>query len=397
MDYSQYISHRLMIRDVSRTEAFRQAIKVAVKPEDVVLDVGAGTGVLSLFSAQAGASRVYAVERTGIAAMAAHLAQINGMGGFFGVTPSTSCIHVLQGDVRTIRLPEKVDVIVSEWMGTIGVDENMLGAVLWARDHFLKPEGCLIPSSVTAWMAPVTTDLRSDARFFIDRPYGLDLSPLAEPSIHELLMIRRRIRPSDLAAPAQKMWINEVATDLPTSVSQPYRAELRFTLNKDAKVSALGAWFTSDLASGIHLSNAPDAPETHWGQLMLPLNNELSLKKGDVLEAEIIAQSVNPGPLHFAWSVRVNDNPWQKHDTQDLRPVGCAVKPIGSEQIEIDRSALSRFLADLAIESDLLSAFLSDPEQTMAAHSIPIAQQAALRSRDPQAIQSALYEMGQSI
>jgi predicted RNA methylase len=382
-----------MIRDVPRTEAFRQAIKAVVKPGDVVLDVGAGTGILSLFAAQAGAARVYAVERTGIAAMAVHLARINGRGDSFAVAPSTGCIHVLQGDVRTIQLPEKVDVIVSEWMGSIGVDENMLGAVLWARDHFLKPKGRLIPSIVTAWMAPVSTDLRPDARFFIDRPYDLDLNPLVEPSIHELLMIRRRIRPSDLAAPAQKMWSNEVATDLPTSVSQPYRAELRFTLNKDAKVSALAAWFTSDLTSGIHLSNAPDAPETHWGQLMLPLDNELSLKSGDVLEAEIIARSVNSGPLHFAWSVRVNDDSSQKHDTQDLRPVGCAVEPTGSEQIEIDRSALSRFLADLAIDSDLLSAFLSDPDQTMAAHSIPIAQQAALKSRDPQCIQSALYEM----
>lgn len=386
MDYSEYPSHRLMLRDVPRTEAFLQAIGAVVKPGDIVLDVGAGTGILSLFAAKAGAARVYAIERTRVAAMAAYLAQINGM---------SERVQILQGDVRSIRLPEKVDVIVSEWMGSIGVDENMLGAVLWARDHLLKPGGHLIPMTVTAWMAPVATDLRPDTRFFLERPYDLDLSPLAEPSIHELLMIRRRISPINLAAPAQKLWISEVASDPPTSVSQPYHAELRFSLKKAAKVSALAAWFTSDLAAGVHLSNAPDAPDTHWGQLMLPLDSELTLKSGDLLDVTVTAISVGPGPLQFVWSARVNDGLWQQHDTRGWGMAG-AVESAAPEQPRSKRSTLSSFLADLAMNPDLLSAFLTDPEQLMAARHVPSDQQTALKSRDPYRIQEALYETGHS-
>ena len=68
-----------MICDRVRTEAFRRAIESVVRPGDVVLDVGAGSGILSLFAARAGAARVYAVERTTVATVAQMLAAANGL------------------------------------------------------------------------------------------------------------------------------------------------------------------------------------------------------------------------------------------------------------------------------------------------------------------------------
>jgi predicted RNA methylase len=130
-----------MIRDRVRTEAFRRAIESVVRPGDVVLDVGAGSGILSLFAARAGAACVYAVERTTVAAVAQGLAAANGV---------AEIVQVFHGDVREIELPGRVDVIVSEWLGGFGIDEGMLGPVIAARDRWLKPGGVMIPRLVTA-------------------------------------------------------------------------------------------------------------------------------------------------------------------------------------------------------------------------------------------------------
>src|SRR5664279_4869594 len=104
--YAEFEVHRTMIRDQVRTEAFRRAIDSVVSPGDIVLDVGAGSGILSLFAARAGAARVYAVEQTSIAVLAQQLAAANGV---------AEIVQVIQGDILDVEPPERVDVLVSEW------------------------------------------------------------------------------------------------------------------------------------------------------------------------------------------------------------------------------------------------------------------------------------------
>ena len=130
--YAEFEVHRTMIRDRVRTEAFRRAINSVVRPGDMVLDVGAGSGILSVFAARAGAESVYAVERTSIAVLAEQLAAANGV---------AEIVHVIHGDVMDVELPGHVDVIVSEWLGEFGIDEGMLAPVIVARDRWLKPGG----------------------------------------------------------------------------------------------------------------------------------------------------------------------------------------------------------------------------------------------------------------
>ena len=64
-------------------------------------------------------------------------------------------VRVIQGDITDVELPERVDVIVSEWLGGFGIDEGMLVPVIAARDRWLKPGGVMIPRSVTAWTSLV--------------------------------------------------------------------------------------------------------------------------------------------------------------------------------------------------------------------------------------------------
>ena len=150
LNYCNFRGHESMLRDSVRCEAFRRAIVDTVTPGCAVLDIGAGTGILSLFAAQAGARVVYAVERTHIAELAQRIVSENGFG---------DRINVLQNDIETLELPEKVDVIVSEWLGGYGVDENLLPVVALARDRWLKPGGRVIPETVKSWIVPAYDEL----------------------------------------------------------------------------------------------------------------------------------------------------------------------------------------------------------------------------------------------
>ncbi|XP_058379341.1 protein arginine N-methyltransferase 2 isoform X6 [Diceros bicornis minor] len=104
--------HLEMLADQPRTTKYHSVIlqnKESLK-DKVILDVGCGTGIISLFCAHYAQPRaVYAVEAS---EMAQHTGQLVMQNGFADI------ITVFQQKVEDVVLPEKVDVLVSEWMGT---------------------------------------------------------------------------------------------------------------------------------------------------------------------------------------------------------------------------------------------------------------------------------------
>ena len=141
-----------MLQDVGRMDAYRNAIlrNPGCFEGKVVLDVGAGSGVLSIWAAMAGAKRVYAVEATSMAQHARRLCQQNGVGDI---------VVVLEGYMEQQTLPEKVDIIVSEWMGYYLLREAMIDSVIKARDTWLAPGGAMFPSHAVLSMAPLCSAL----------------------------------------------------------------------------------------------------------------------------------------------------------------------------------------------------------------------------------------------
>ena len=108
--YGDLATHEVMLKDVPRMAAYAAAVEANASyiKGKAVLDVGAGTGILSLLCARAGARAVYAVEAS---PMAEHLHSIVELNGFADV------ITVFQSPMEETTLPEHVDVCISEWMG----------------------------------------------------------------------------------------------------------------------------------------------------------------------------------------------------------------------------------------------------------------------------------------
>ncbi|MES1920870.1 Protein arginine N-methyltransferase 1 [Bonamia ostreae] len=129
--YSHFGIHEEMLKDSVRTESYQKALiqnKDTIK-DKIVLDIGCGTGILSLFAARAGAKHVYAIEMADIAKFAKRIVKENNY---------DDKITIIQGKVEEVALPvQKVDIIISEWMGYFLLFESMLDSVLFARDKWL--------------------------------------------------------------------------------------------------------------------------------------------------------------------------------------------------------------------------------------------------------------------
>ena len=147
--YSSFHIHEEMLKDTVRTRTYQRAIMD--NPEDfkdkIVMDIGCGTGILSIFAARAGAKHVYAIEYAEIALFAREIIKRNGL---------QDKITVIKCKMEEIELPvPKVDIIISEWMGYFLLYESMLDCVLWARDKYLIEGGKMLPDRAQLYIAAI--------------------------------------------------------------------------------------------------------------------------------------------------------------------------------------------------------------------------------------------------
>jgi len=296
-EYAQLFDHMTMLWDHQRMEAYHSAIMSNSNDfrGKVVLDVGTGTGVLAIWAAQAGAARVYAVE-AGSLDVASQLATSHGFG---------DVVQVIHGRMEEVALPEQVDVVISEWMGYFLLRESMVESVLFARDRWLKPGGAMYPSEATLFVAPVemphflrrrTDEVSQEMRNWEDLAgelasrYALDFGPLA-----------RRYEAEQVAYQYETGWQGYVAADaLVGEAVAVLRAQMGTATAADlfgwrrevqigeasaaTPVRALCGWFEvrfcgsggdDGKAACVELSTSPRAPNTHWGQTVLPLRTPL--------------------------------------------------------------------------------------------------------------------------
>ncbi|RDY03738.1 putative protein arginine N-methyltransferase 3, partial [Mucuna pruriens] len=317
--YSSFGIHREMLSDKARMDAYGQAIlkNPSLLNGAVVMDVGCGTGILSLFSAKAGASRVIAIEASAkMAAVASQVAKDNGLwhsknqSGVDGLQKGG--IEVVHGMVeeidKTVGLqPHSVDVLLSEWMGYCLLYESMLGSVLYARDRWLKPGGAILPDTATIFVAGFGKGATSLP--FWENVCDFNMSCIGK----ELVIDAAQIPIVDVVDSQDLVTSSAILQSFDLATMKPNEVDFTATATLELKPSASGnngthlnsktccwcygvvLWFETGFTSRFCreapavLSTSPYTPRTHWSQTILTFREPIAMgfgkENGGKLEA----------------------------------------------------------------------------------------------------------------
>lgn len=285
-------AHGLMVGDRVRTEAYRRAIAAVVRSGDVVVDIGTGTGILALFACGTGAARVYAIEKDDVIQVAREMAAANGM---------EDRVILMKGAASEIALPEKADVLITETLGALGLEEGILSLVIDARSRFLRGTARLVPERLTLWTVPVeAADAYAAVAAWDEDWLGLDLGPARTLAVNSQIVAT--IEPASfLGTPVPLASIDLGAIEAPF-----FEDSARFTATREGTLYGIAGWFEATLAPGVTLTNSPLAPSTHWEQAFFPIEKPTPLRQDEALSLSL-TWSPFIGAGAWRWRVQVRE------------------------------------------------------------------------------------------
>ncbi|XP_067121466.1 protein arginine N-methyltransferase 1-like isoform X1 [Centruroides vittatus] len=275
--YAHFGIHEEMLKDEVRTLTYRNAMyhNKHLFRGKVVLDVGCGTGILCMFAAKAGAAKVIGIECSSIVEHAEQIVRENHM---------SDIITMVKGKVEEVELPdgiEKVDIIISEWMGYCLFYESMLDTVLYARDKWLKPDGLMFPDRATLFVCAIEDRQYKDEKInWWDNVYGFNMSCIRKVAISEPLV--------DVVDPKQVVTnaclLKEVDLYTVKQEDLTFTSPFHLQVRRDDYIQAFVTFFNVEFTKchkRTGFSTAPEAPYTHWKQTVFYFDEYLTVKKGE--------------------------------------------------------------------------------------------------------------------
>ncbi|KAI4868529.1 protein arginine N-methyltransferase 1 [Hypoxylon rubiginosum] len=279
--YNHHGIHEEMLKDEVRTKSYMNAIvqNKHLFKDKVVLDVGCGTAILSMFAVRAGAKHVIGVDMSTIIFKAKEIVKVNGM---------ADKITLIQGKMEEIELPfPEVDIIISEWMGYFLLYESMLDTVLYARDKFLAKGGLIFPDKATIYACGIEDGEYKDEKIgFWDNVYGFNYSPLKETALAEPLVDTVEVKAAVTDPTAVLTLDLYKCTTADLAFSIPFKLSCR----RNDFVHALVAWFDIDFTAchkPIRFSTGPHTKYTHWKQTVFYLGQVLTVDEGEEIDCRL--------------------------------------------------------------------------------------------------------------
>lgn len=266
--------HYGYLSDHVRLEQFRTAIARAIKPGDVIVDVGCGFGVLGLLCLEAGAARVYGIDHTEAIDVARETTRRAGLGDRY---------HCIREHSSRAELPEAADVIICDHIGYFGFDYGVIATMGDARRRFLKPRGRVIPGKITLQLAGISSeDCRRKAEAWAAEDMPLEYHWLREYGINSK---HTHIYPqSALLTRQADLGVIDLTAENPDHML--YHADLIVT--GDGALDGFGGWFDCEIAPGVHMTNSPMADNPiRRDQVFLAFDQPLEVMTGDTIRVSV--------------------------------------------------------------------------------------------------------------
>ena len=280
-----------MIADEIRTGAYARALERAVRPGSTVLDIGAGSGIMSLLACQYGARKVYAIEPDEMIEVARELARENGF---------ADRIEFIREISTKVTLAEPVDVIVADLRGVLPLFGSHLPSLADARDRFLAEGGVMIPRRDSLWACVVESPeaVQNLLGAWTNGNRGLVFDAARSYAINT--WTRLRVNPENLLAEPQRWAEIDYAQPLPAN----RKGSNDFRIVRRGTGHGLVLWFDTELADGIGYSNAPGQPKLIYGMAFFPWPSDVALEEGDCVSVILRADLVGEDYV-WSWESRV--------------------------------------------------------------------------------------------
>ncbi|KAI8376378.1 S-adenosyl-L-methionine-dependent methyltransferase [Radiomyces spectabilis] len=291
--YAHFGIHEEMLKDEVRTLSYRSAIynNKHLFKDKVVLDVGCGTGILSMFCAKAGAKHVYGIDMSNIIHQARQIVADNNL---------SDKITLIQGKMEEVQLPvDKVDIIVSEWMGYFLLYESMLDTVLVARDKYLVPGGLIFPDKATMYLAAIEDGEYKDEKVeYWNNVYGFDYSSMKKVVLKEPLVDTVEVK----AAVSTPCVIKEIDITTVTKEDLAFTTNFKLTAARNDYVHGFVSWFDIGFTcchKPIYFSTGPHAKYTHWKQTVFYTPDTININQGESIEGRLVCVPNKENPRNL--------------------------------------------------------------------------------------------------
>lgn len=300
--YAHFSIHEEMLKDKVRTESYRDFMyqNKDLFRDKVVLDVGCGTGILSMFAARSGAKQVISVDQSDVVYHAIDIIRENDL---------EDRVTVIKGRIEDVDLPvDKVDIIISEWMGYFLLFESMLDSVLYARDKYLAPGGVVHPDRCNiSLVASCDPDLHSKHVTFWDNVYGYKMTCMKSEVVKEASV--EVVKADKIITDA--VIVKEIDVCTCRLEDLQFSRQFSLTVKENGQVYAIVSYFDMFFDKGcnskVEFSTGPAHPPTHWRQTVFLIEHPITVVKDEVLQGKITCKKSRKDPRSLVISLTVKD------------------------------------------------------------------------------------------